>query len=214
MKNLIVFDIDGTLTDSVTQHIQSFKETLIEMGVSEIKSDFGTFKHHTDSFISKAIFESTVNREFLKTEFDLFEKGLTEKLSHQQINEIAGARTLIEKLKYSKDYGFCFATGSLRKAAEYKLTSVGISFEDWQLVASDTIYDREGIVGKVIKNASDYYKTPKFERVISVGDGLWDLLTARELELEFIGVGLTNKELLIENGAQVVYKDLIEFEIQ
>jgi len=214
MKNLIVFDIDGTLTGSVTKHIKAFKKTLLEMGVSEIKSNFGTFKHHTDSFISKAIFEANQNKAFSKVEFDVFEKGLTEKLSKQTVNEIAGAKQLIDKLKNSADFGFCFATGSLRKPAEYKLNTVGIPFEDWQLVTSDCIYDREGIVSKAIENASKYYNTPKFERIISVGDGLWDLLTAKNLELEFIGIGLINEKILIENGAEVVYEDLTEFEIK
>ena len=213
MKNLIVFDIDGTLTDSVGQHINAFKETLIEMGVSEIKSEFGTFKHHTDSFISKAIFESNQNKQFTKVKFDLFEKGLTEKLHAQKIIEIAGAKKLIEELSRHPDYGFCFATGSLRRPAEYKLNSVGIPFKDWQLVTSDAIYDREGIVSKAIENASDYYNIQKFERVISVGDGLWDLITAKNLELQFIGVGLKNKGILIENGATFVYEDLTELEL-
>jgi len=214
MKNLIVFDIDGTLTDSVTQHIKAFKKTLLEMGVSEINDDFKTFKHHTDSFISKSIFESNTSKEFSKVEFDVFENGLTDKLLGQTINEITGAKHLIDKLKNSADFGFCFATGSLRKPAEYKLNTVGIPFEDWQLVTSDSIYDREGIVSKAIENASKYYNTPKFERIISVGDGLWDLLTAKNLELEFIGVGLINEKILTENGAEVVYEDLTEFEIK
>jgi len=214
MKNLIVFDIDGTLTDSVTQHIKAFKKTLLEMGVSEINDDFKTFKHHTDSFISKSIFESNTSKEFSKVEFDVFENGLTDKLLGQTINEITGAKHLIDKLKNSADFGFCFATGSLRKPAEYKLNTVGIPFEDWQLVTSDSIYDREGIVSKAIENASKYYNTPKFGRIISVGDGLWDLLTAKNLELEFIGVGLINEKILTENGAEVVYEDLTEFEIK
>jgi len=213
-KNLIVFDIDGTLTDSVTQHIEAFKKTLLEMGVSEIKSDFGTFKHHTDSFISKAIFEANQNKEFSKVEFDLFEKGLTEKLLSQTINEIVGAKHLVDKLEANSDYGFCFATGSLRKPAVYKLNSIGIPFENWQLVTSDSIYDREGIVSRAIENAAKYYNVSAFNRIISVGDGLWDLLTAKNLELEFIGVGLANKRILIESGAEVVYKDLTEFEIK
>lgn len=214
MKNLIVFDIDGTLTDSVTQHIDTFKEVLIEMGAGEITTDFKTVKHHTDSYVSKLIFESNTNEEFTKDKFNLFEKGLTEKLSNQTINEIPGAKVLIAQLQHNPDFGFCFATGSLRRPAEYKLNAIGIPFEDWQLVTSDTIYDREGIVSKAIENAATYYNVPKFERVISVGDGLWDLLTAKNLELEFVGVGLANKAILIENGATVVHTDLVDVVIK
>jgi phosphoglycolate phosphatase-like HAD superfamily hydrolase len=184
------------------------------MGVSEINDDFKTFKHHTDSYVSKTIFESNLSEEFTKEKFNRFEKRLTEKLSVQKIIEIVGAKKLIDELSHNTDYGFCFATGSLRRPAEYKLNSVGIPFEEWQLVTSDAIYDREGIVSKAIENASHYYKVPKFERIISVGDGLWDLITAKNLELEFIGVGLTNKGVLIENGAEVVYQDLTDVVIK
>ena len=53
-----------------------------------------------------------------------------------------------------------------------------------------------------------------FKRVISVGDGLWDLLTADNLNIEFIGIGEENKDLLIKNGAMKVFRDLTEFKIE
>ena len=81
------------------------------------------------------------------------------------------------------------------------------------IYASDTIYEREKIVRKAIENASAFYKVKKFERIISVGDGLWDLITANNLGLEFIGIGFKNKNVLIENGAEIVYENLTEFQV-
>ncbi|MFT4802205.1 MAG: phosphoglycolate phosphatase-like HAD superfamily hydrolase, partial [Flavobacteriaceae bacterium] len=43
---------------------------------------------------------------------------------------------------------------------------------------------------------------------------LWDLLTAENLKLEFIGVGEKNRELLIQAGAIRVVQDFTEFEIE
>ncbi|CAL2076505.1 hypothetical protein T190607A02C_130012 [Tenacibaculum sp. 190524A02b] len=43
---------------------------------------------------------------------------------------------------------------------------------------------------------------------------MWDLLTAKNLNLEFIGIGLKNKKILIDNGAELVLNDLREFEIK
>ena len=54
---LIVFDIDGTLTDTVEQHQPSFKKALRDIGVDKIDANLNTFKHHTHSYILKAIFE-------------------------------------------------------------------------------------------------------------------------------------------------------------
>ena len=213
-KSLIVFDIDGTLTDSVTQHQKAFTETLFEIGVSEINAEYKSFKHHTDSFIAKEIYEDNQNKTFSKDKFLQFENGLSERIKLINFNEIKGAKELVDKLQKETEFGVCYATGSLRKPAEHKLKSIGIEFKEWQLVASDNIYERENIVEKAIKNSSENYDVKTFERIISVGDGLWDLLTAENLKLEFIGVGKKNRELLIQEGAITVLEDFTEFEIK
>jgi phosphoglycolate phosphatase-like HAD superfamily hydrolase len=213
-KSLIVFDIDGTLTDSVIQHQKAFTETLLEIGVSKINSEYKSFKHHTDSFIAKEIYEHNQNKSFSKDKIQQFEKGLTERINLLNFKEIKGAKELVEKLQKYTEFGVCYATGSLRKPAEHKLNSIGIEFQDWQLVASDKIYERENIVDKAIKNATKNYEVERFERIISVGDGLWDLLTAENLKLEFIGVGEKNRELLIQAGAIRVVQDFTGFEIE
>ena len=212
-KNLIVFDIDGTLTDSVKLHQKAFTEMLYEIGVSTINSEFNTFKHHTDTYISKEIYENEKQIPFSPSKINEFENGLTQRIIREKIKEISGAKQLIEMLEKETDFGVCFATGSLRRPAEFKLKSIGVLFDEMQLVASDKIHEREKIVSKAIENALKYYKIKKVERIISVGDGLWDLLTAQNLGLEFIGIGLENKELLIENGANFVYENLTEFEL-
>lgn len=212
-NKLIVFDIDGTLTDSVAQHQKAFTEMLFEIGVEKINSELKSFKHHTDSFIAKDIYESDRKMPFSKEKFNQFESGLTQKIYGQQFDEIVGAKRLIEKLQKELNTEICFATGSLRRAAEHKLKSIGITFENWQLVAADHIYEREKIVEKAIHNSCKYYRVPKFESVISVGDGLWDLETAKNLRIEFIGVGEKNKKKLIEKGAEIVYTNLTEFEL-
>jgi len=213
-NNLVVFDIDGTLTDSVKQHQKAFSEMLFEIGVKKISSEFKSFKHHTDSFIAKEIYEADQKKTFSKEKKSQFEIGLTDKIKSQSFNEITGAKRLIRKLQYDTDFGICFATGSLKRAAEHKLKSIGIEFEAWQLVASDEIHEREGIVSQAIENATNNYKVQKFERIVSVGDGLWDLLTAQNLNLEFIGVGASNENKLIEKGAKLVYRDLSRFDLK
>ncbi len=210
-KNLIVFDIDGTITDSVKVHQKAFYKMLIEIGVSKIDIEFNSFMHHTDSYIAKEIYENDQDLTFSQQKLTEFENGLNEKIKLENFNEVAGAKKLIEKLEKENDFGICYATGSLRKPAEYKLKSIGINFKDIQLVASNNILERENIVKEAILNAKIHYKVKKFDRIICVGDGLWDLLTAKNLNVEFIGIGLKNKEILIENGAKIVLENLIDF---
>ena len=212
-KHLIVFDIDGTLTDSVKIHQAAFIESLLEIGVENIDTNFKTYKHHTDSYIAKVIYENDRNKLFSDSKILEFERLLNDKISTSKINEILGAKALISFIENETDFGICFATGSLLKPAEYKLKSIGIHSPENLLVASNHIFEREKIVQKTIKNASRFYNVNQFERIISIGDGLWDLKTAQNLNLEFIGIGLANKAILLQNGMTNYFDDFTEFKI-
>lgn len=211
-RSLIIFDIDGTLTQSVEVHQKIFKEMLTEIGVEEDYSALNSFKHHTDSFIAKEIFEIDRNQQFSDAKRVEFEEGLTRKINLETFQEIKGAKVAIDKLEKSTDFCVCYATGSLLRPAKHKLNSIGINYIDSLLVASDTLFSRKDIVAKAISRAKEYYAVREFERIISVGDGLWDLITAKTLGLDFIGVGLKNKKVLEENGANIVLNDLTELE--
>lgn len=211
-KNLIVFDIDGTLTDTVETHRTAFTKALEEIGVSPADRDYSTYLHHTDSYIARKIFEVNVNRGFGAMIRDSFEEKLLQYIkSAGFFSEIEGAKKTIEELEQKTDYGVCYATGSLLKPAKYKLQQIGVSFNEQLLVASNNIDNREGIVSTAIEQAKEYYQQDEFERIISVGDGLWDMKTAQNLSLNFIGVGKKNKEAFIQNNSFAYMDDLRDF---
>lgn len=206
-RNLIVFDIDGTLTDTVGLHQAAFKKALHLIGSGIFNDQFGTYKHHTDAHIAKVIYESGTERDFDDVVCGQFEDHLYEMLSGNDILEIKGSKNVVRGIEEQTDFGICYATGSLYRPAKLKLERIGVSFDDLQLVASNNIEERERIVEKAIENAREYYQVEKFDRIISFGDGLWDLKTANNLSLEFIGIGDTNKAILEANGMQKHYSD-------
>ena len=57
--NLIVFDIDDTLTKSVIQHQQAFVNSMQEIGIIKINQNWKEYKHHTDSYILKKNYEKS-----------------------------------------------------------------------------------------------------------------------------------------------------------
>ncbi|MGH1335015.1 MAG: HAD family hydrolase [Aureispira sp.] len=210
-ENLIVFDIDGTLTDSVALHQNAFRAMLSLIGIEQSPTRFHSFKHHTDSFIVKELYELDRKEAFPLSKIIAFEKGLTEKICAQPIKEIKGALQLLQQIENHPNYGVCFATGSLLRPAQYKLEAIGLQYEQALLVASDEIYERKNIVAQAIQQAKAFYKVSHFNRIIAVGDGLWDLQAAQNLQLEFIGVGLANKQVLEDHGASIVLEDLTTF---
>lgn len=206
-RNLIVFDIDGTLTDTVNIHQMAFRKSLNLIGIEKFNDAFGTYKHHTDFHIAKLIFELVKNQTFDKSVIENFENHLYTLIEENEIKEIAGSKQIINDIETKTDFGVCYATGSLLKPAMLKLERVGINFSPIQIVASNDIEERERIVEKAIKNAQEYYNIEKFERIISFGDGLWDLKTANNLSLEFIGIGEINKKMLTDNGMKKHFND-------
>lgn len=209
-KHLIVFDIDGTLANSVALHQAAFTAALYKMGVESIDSNFKAYKHHTDSYIAKVIYENDRKEIFSASKIEVFESLLTDLILKSKIDEIAGAKKLVEYLENQTDYAVCYATGSLRKPAIYKLNSIGVSYNEKQLVAANHLHERETIVQTAINQAQQFYQVEKFERIISFGDGLWDLMTANNLNIEFVGIGSSNKKLLEKHGVKHHYLDFKE----
>ena len=56
-KNLIVFDIDDTLTKSEDQHQTAYVSTMHHFGITNINQNWKTYLHHTDSYILKENYE-------------------------------------------------------------------------------------------------------------------------------------------------------------
>lgn len=209
--NLLIFDIDGTLTDTVPMYKQAFIDGLHQMGVQQMDTHFKEYLHHTDSYIGKVIYEKDRKEAFTEAKIEVFEAHLTEIVKQAQIQEIAGAKKLIEALQANPDVAIGYATGSLLKPAEHKLEATEIPYHKEVLVAANHIHERENIVSQAIERARAFYGQTSFDRIISVGDGLWDLKTARNLNIEFIGIGKANKEMMYAHGMERYFDDLMGF---
>lgn len=78
-KNLIVFDIDDTLTKSENQHQQAYVDAMLHFGISEINKDWKTYKNMTDSYILKKNYEANLEKDFnMKSFIPEFENKMTE----------------------------------------------------------------------------------------------------------------------------------------
>ncbi|MFY0603090.1 MAG: HAD family hydrolase [Flavobacteriaceae bacterium] len=188
-KNLIVFDIDDTLTKSEDQHQTAYVNTMLHFGITDIDMNWKDYTHHTDSYILKENYERNKNNAFDFTFIPSFENKMTQSiLSLPETKEIPGAKEIVKFFTNETDYGVCFATGSLLKPAFVKLQQAEIPFLPELVVASNTMYEREKIVKNAIDKAKYFYKVDTFENIISIGDGIWDLKTARNLGLHFLGI--------------------------
>lgn len=191
-KKLAVFDVDGTLTDSVAVHQAAFILALEQTGLKGFDTNWNNYTEHTDSFIFKTIFEDQMQRSIADSDMEDFENallGFIENMTQRQpVCEIKGARFFLDQLDKLNDVDIVFATGSLRKPAHLKLRQADIPINNELLVCANTIFVRDELVAKAIQQAKEHYGVSHYDQVFSFGDGIWDLQTAQSLSIDFVGI--------------------------
>ncbi|HQR35034.1 MAG TPA: HAD family hydrolase [Blastocatellia bacterium] len=212
---LAILDIDGTLTD--TSHVDTicFTRAVAEThGVTEIGASWTNCPHVSDSGVTHQIFLDHFNREPtdedvapLKTRFfDLLRQH--HELDPAYFAEIPGAQQMVTQLAQKDGWVITIATGCWRGSAKVKLTAAGIDLERFPGGFAEDARPREGIVQAAIDRAQQHYGVRQFTKVVSVGDGLWDVRTAANLGIPFVGIAQGERaQTLAEAGARHVVGD-------
>lgn len=219
---LAILDIDGTLTD--TSHVDTicFTRAVAEThGVMEIGASWTNCPHVSDSGVAHQIFLDHFNREPtdedlspLKTRFfDLLHQHHA--LDPAYFAEIPGAQQMVAQLAQKDDWVITIATGCWHGSAKMKLAAAGIELERFPGGFAEDARPREGIVQAAIDRARQHYGIGNFTRIVSVGDGLWDVRTAANLGLNFVGIASGDRaQTLNHAGARHIvgdYRDINRF---
>jgi phosphoglycolate phosphatase-like HAD superfamily hydrolase len=194
MNRLAIFDIDGTLTDTNGVDDECYRAAVAEaLGVPERDIDWSGAAHVTDAGILD--FLCTVHRRSSPTPDDLarartgFITRLTESLERfpTRFVPIPGAPDALPYLA-TTGWRVAFATGGWGPSARMKLSAAGIPFDEAVLACADDALTRAEIVQLARARAERVYQC-QFGRVVSLGDGSWDVQTAAALQLPFVGIG-------------------------
>jgi phosphoglycolate phosphatase-like HAD superfamily hydrolase len=208
--HIYIFDIDGTLTDSVAAHQRCFGAAFRATGMHDVDDNWSGYRHHTDSGIFREAFARAHGRAPQAGEEARFVDALVREWRQDAapIREITGAAHFLQRLAETGQIRFAMATGSYRPLALSKLASAGIACPDELLVTASEFDTREDIVAAAIAAASGGCDAARIGSVVSFGDGLWDFHTARNLRLQFVGLGEgARADLLRGAGARVVVPD-------
>ncbi len=196
---LYVFDIDGTLTDSIPTYLKVITKVLGDIGLKNIDTDYDNYLHHTDRYALEYNYERNFGKkapDSLRFELDTLLEIELQK--HEPVVEIPGARDLLLHFQEAK-IPFAYGTGAFPKATGVKMRAANIPFIEEVLATSITSVSRVGFVKEAIEKSKDFYHRD-FKKIVAVGDGLWDLKAAQELNIDFWGVGLKNKEAMHRHG--------------
>jgi HAD superfamily hydrolase (TIGR01549 family) len=202
----LLFDLDGTLVDSVYQHVLAWRDALHDEGL-----DLSVWRIHRRIGMSGGLFLKALERELGMILTDgqaerlreLHAKALLGRL--EQIRPLPGARELLTTLS-SMRVPWAIATSGAEKTARPTLSMLGIP-EGTPIVTRDQVAYAKPNPDLFIA-AAERLGVPLGDCFV-VGDSIWDLLAAQRAGSLGVGVlsGGYGREELEQAGAYRVYED-------
>jgi HAD superfamily hydrolase (TIGR01509 family) len=206
-SNAFLFDLDGTLVDSVYQHVFAWHQALqaehIELSIWRIHRKIG---------MSGGLFADQLLREITEQVTPAMIKRLAEQHAEayrrvsSSVVPLPGAKQLLQGLTDAKIPWAIATSGRLQTAAP-NLEALGVDPERSIVVTRDQVRFAKPDPDLFIE-AARRLGFP-IERSIVVGDSIWDMLAAARCRA--LGVGLLSGgyglEELQNSGALRVYED-------
>lgn len=194
--NLIIFDIDGTLTQTNKVDSQCFAQAIKDiLKISDINTNWSSYQYSTDSGLLKEIYQHFLQREPTVDEEKIIQQHFVNYLKQEWINDktryavVPGADTIFNEISYIGNWHIGIATGGWQQSALFKLEAAAIAHTTLPKAYADDHIERTQIINKVIHQAKKLYRTTHYDRIIYVGDRTWDEQAAKALDIDFIGVG-------------------------
>ena len=220
MNRLAIFDIDGTLTDTNGVDDDCYRTTIAEsLGIAESAIDWSGAAHVTDGEIFRFLCAAHGRSEPSVDEMVRARSRFVDRLRAElqqtpaRFAAIRGASTMLGRI-VEHGWFVAFATGGWGPSARLKLTVTELAIDDGVFACADDGRSRADIV-RLARDRAEAFYGRRFDRVVSIGDGVWDVQTAIELDMPFVGIGTGPRaDQLRVAGARVVlpdYSDLDAF---
>ncbi len=207
IEPVFLFDLDGTLVDSVYQHVLAWKEALDAEGI-----ELSVWRIHRKIGMSGGLFTNQLLRETgLTISHELVERLRRAHAAAYQkhandILPLPGARELLAWLTDER-VPWAIATSGRMETAAINLAKLGVDPDRTPVVTRDQVkYAKPD--PDLFLAAAERLNAP-IETAVVVGDSIWDMLAAIRCRALAVGVlsGGYGQEELQQAGAFRVYED-------
>jgi phosphoglycolate phosphatase-like HAD superfamily hydrolase len=195
--------------------VHALAETLEITGV---ETDWTRYTHSTDSGLAWEICRGCLGHDPEAAKLARFKARFLELLKEAAESDPGaflpspGAVEALGRLRAEPGWAVAIATGCYRQSALLKLERAGLDLAAIPLAGSDDLLTREEILEAAWEAAAARQGTGGFERVVYVGDGLWDVRACARIGLPFLGIGSgARAEALREAGASPVLPGLADY---
>lgn len=207
MSSAFLFDLDGTLVDSVYQHALAWKEALDAEGI-----ELSVWRIHRKIGMSGGLFTNQLLRETgLEIDADRIERlrqrhAAAYRRQTSRIRPLPGALELLARLS-AEGIPWAIATSGRMETAAANLAALEVDPGRTPVVTRDQVrYAKPD--PDLFLAAAERLGTP-IEAALVVGDSIWDMLAA--VRCRALGVGLLSggygSDELRQAGAFRVYED-------
>jgi phosphoglycolate phosphatase-like HAD superfamily hydrolase len=217
---LVIFDIDGTLINSQRICNDCTLSALQEaLRVHDVCTDWAAYKSATDLGVLSEICSKELGRDLQTTDMQSYVAAYckclrqAKKKHSEEFVEIANTTEMLKTLSKHTEWQPAIATGAYYEIARLKLVLAGVSINGIPMTSSNDSDNRGIITQLAVEKALKFYGIKDFERLVYVGDALWDVKTTRELGMPLLGIGDQHEVLLQEGTSHWLpdYKDLSTF---
>ncbi|MGB8549882.1 MAG: HAD family hydrolase [Xanthobacteraceae bacterium] len=207
IEPVFLFDLDGTLVDSVYQHVLAWKEALDAEGI-----ELSVWRIHRKIGMSGGLFTNQLLRETgLDINVERVERLRQRHLAAYRhyagdVRPLPGARELLSFLSDAR-IPWAIATSGRMETAGLNLAALGVDPEQTPVITRDQVkYAKPD--PDLFLAAAEKLGAP-IEAAIVVGDSIWDMLAATRCRALGVGVlsGGYGLDELQDAGAFRVYED-------
>jgi HAD superfamily hydrolase (TIGR01509 family) len=202
-----LFDLDGTLMDTVYQHVLAWREALEEAGI-----ELSVWRIHRRIGMSGGLFVNALMREtgqkLTRQETEQLQRLHAEAYKRlvAQVRPLPGARELLDYLT-GAGVPWAIATSGRMESAGPALKILGVDPNEVTVITRDQVQYAKPNPDLFLAAAKQL--GVEIGSSVVVGDSVWDLLAAQRARA--LGVGLLSggygKEELEKAGAYRVYQD-------